>query len=232
MSVLPADANLASYFVVLSLILILTVLAAIILQKNSTAGAEVNFRPPRKDTPREHLLSLIDAVIHMRDSIWNWFFRAVTRVKLFVEGVSRAAHGRTDNKFLFPVVFVFLLIRRFSFWVSVLTRFLFWDFPKDELVYTSCLLYRPPASVLRPRKFSLRKMIFDLLRFLFLPLWLALVITRGCLMLIGWIILVCFWILRWAARGSWGACRSCCPSYIRRATTKRTTIGYNTKLPR
>jgi hypothetical protein len=232
MSVLPVGANLASYFVVLSLILILTVLAAIILQKNSTAGAEIDFRPPRKDTPREHLRSLIDAVIRVHDSIWDWLFRAVARVRLFEEGVSRAAHGRTENKFLFPVVFVFLLIRNFSFWVSEFTRFLFWDFPVDELVYTSCLLYRPPASVLNPRKFSFRKMILDILRFLFLPLWLALAITRGCLMLVHIIILACFWILRWAARGSWGICRSCCPSEARRAVTKRATIRYNTKLPR
>jgi hypothetical protein len=232
MSILPVGANLASYFVVLSIILILTVLAAIILQTHSTAGAEANFRPPRKDTPREHMRSLIDAVIHMCNSIWNWFFRAVTGVKLFVDGVSRTVHGRTDNKFLFPAIFAFLLIRSFLLWIPELTRFLLWDFPMDELVYTTCLLYRPPASVFNLRKFSFGKMIFDLLRFLFLPLWVALVITRGCLMFVGFIISVCFWILRWAARVIWEPWRSCRHLYTRRVTTKRTVIGYNTTLPR
>ncbi|KAF4628679.1 hypothetical protein G7Y89_g9480 [Cudoniella acicularis] len=181
MSILPKGANLASYFVVLSIIMVFTLFAAIILQTNSSTQAEIDVSPPKKESPKEHLHSIFNALVRMwylRDAIWAWFLQTNDHIKIFIRNVYRATNYRTSNKFLWPILFLLLLLHKLfiplgSKSLQVMIRLL-WKLPLDELDYTASLLYRPRATVIFQPQFSKRKFVLDVLRFLFLPLWLGL----------------------------------------------------------
>jgi len=192
MSVLPAGANLASYFIVLAVIAILTLIAAIVLQKNSSISTETKVKQTSKDSSSirssEYLPSLLRLGIRLRDKISKLLFRAANELRLFVTDVKIEAYTVTDNVFLFPLVFTLYFIFYgiiVLIWYSIEgMKYLLWDFPWKELGYTFDLLYRPPASVFNSRWFSVRKLVIDLIRFALLPLWLALVLVRGVCMVI------------------------------------------------
>jgi hypothetical protein len=204
MSVLPASANLTSYFIVLTITAILTLIAAIILQKNSSITAEIKPQhspsSPSSSTPTEHFRSLLKSAIHLRTETWKSLSRSTFRLRLFLKDVNRETYKATDNKFVFPLAFllIFILYGFFSVVKGLVKgiKYLLWDFPWNELGYTFDLLYRPPASVLNRRWFSVRKLVFDLARFVLLPVWLALVLVRGFFTLVFLVLWGCYELLQ------------------------------------
>jgi hypothetical protein len=200
MSVLPAGANLASYFIVLIVIAILTLVAAIILQKNSSINAEIDVERSPSTTPAftlsERTRSLLKFGVYLRAKSWKLSLHAASSVRKSLRDVDRDAHKVTSNTFilLFVVPVLFILYGTLSAIKG--TKFLLWDFPWNELGYTSNLLFRPTASIFYPPRFLVDKFIIDLFRFMLLPIWLVLVLFRGFFMLLALLACACFDLLR------------------------------------
>jgi hypothetical protein len=211
MTVLPAAANFASYFVVLAVVSVLTLLAAIVFQKNSSAAEEANLRHPDKEQlqtspedpkdPKEYLRSLAASVAYVLGVLQSFVLDKATRIKKFLQAVTEDAHTLTENKFLLPLIISLLvLLRTMAFFVKVLIKssiYLFWNFPVGELLYDLRLLSKPTASVIFPPIFSYRKLLLDLVRFALFPIWLTLAIVKGCLILIGLLATGCFSSVVW-----------------------------------
>ena len=203
MTILPAAANFASYFVVLAVVSVLTLLAAIVFQKNSSAAEEINLRQPDKEQPqtspgdpKEYLRSLAASVAYVIGVLQCFVLDKATRIKKSLKAVTEDAHARTENKFLLPLVFsVLVLLKTMAFFIKGLIKssvYLFWDFPVGELLYDMRLLSRPRTSVIFPPVFTYRKLLLDLVRFALFPIWLTLAIVKGCLILIGLLATGCF----------------------------------------
>ncbi|CAJ2501886.1 Uu.00g047390.m01.CDS01 [Anthostomella pinea] len=168
-SVLPASADLASYFVTMAVALVVTVFVTVVLLRSEMNRQELDFavgRPPEK--------------------------RVISPLKAPRPGASNISR----RLFLLPLFFLSVLLWRLFrlSWKALMhgTVYLLWTFPEEELSYASGLLYRPVPSVVFPRHFSVRKMVWDLLRFFALPVWLLLVLTRAGIRLCGRCVVRCW----------------------------------------
>lgn len=158
MNVLPSSATLGSFIGVLVLVLLLTLALAF----NLRASFAMLHRS------QQRLYDLMLTVMRQKSTDTSKKWGAFTPLTL---------------PSLFPLEQV-LQQERYKRSGLHLILHLLWDFllglPKRELAYGLALLRRPNAPFYVEVKFSVRKLIGDLLRFAFLPLWLMIAILGFC----------------------------------------------------
>lgn len=133
--------------------------------------------------------------------LWRYPTSLSSKVFQVLSRTVKKAKEWTDNKYLLPFcVAALLLLETISYSAVALhysgkaTFFIAWTWklPMDELIYDLNLFCRPRGTVVYQPIFSFKKLVFDLVRLLFLPLWLTLAIVRGCLCLLVWVVRCCW----------------------------------------
>lgn len=159
MNVLPSSATLGSFIGVLVLVLLLTLALAFKLR--------AIFAMLHRSQQRLYDLMLTVMRQKSTDTSKKWeSFIPLTLPSLFpLEQVLQQEryNNRSGLHLMLHLLWHFLLA-----------------LPKRELAYGLTLLRRPNAPFYVEVKFSVRKLIGDLLRFAFLPLWLMIAILGFC----------------------------------------------------
>ena len=150
---------------------------------------------------RERIHDLENFAERGSSKLWRYPTSLSSKVFQVLSRTVKKAKEWTDNKYLLPFcVAALLLLETISYSAVALhysgkaTFFIAWTWklPMDELIYDLNLFCRPRGTVVYQPIFSFKKLVFDLVRLLFLPLWLTLAIVRGCLCLLVWVVRCCW----------------------------------------
>ena len=201
---LPKAATLGSYFIVLGAFLLITLVLTLhtpfISGLKEVAHSEDEANPSRSILSKERISILIESLHKTIHELWAIAKLRLSRVVRYLSDAGETARELTDKKFFLPFciisVLVFWFLRALITKTAVAIYFLIWELPGDELIYDLNLLRRPRSSDLYPVRFSYRKYFLDVLRFLFLPVWLTLVFFQVCLIFIYWISSKCWVLIR------------------------------------
>lgn len=193
MTVLPKEASLGSYFVVLAIFLVLTLLLVIHIQVVS----QFRDKPSRKNESKMLIAEAKSHAIHAISSASSVIFQSTMQ---FFQNANDISKRCSNNILLRPIVFLPVLIGlgilRFAHFLTTTIYFIMWKFPPDEIMYNLNLLNRPRSNILTDVVFTYRKFFWDILRFLCFPVWLPLLVIRGLLTVVYFIARGILWIPR------------------------------------
>ena len=155
MNVLPSNATLASFFIVLACIMVSTVFitANLGLLSSTFQSTLQGLRKAASYLSLSHIAMSVDMVLgkehtRLEQAAWIPSKRKPRPLTSFEE--SHPLLGLVVGLFLNMVI----------------------EWPRREFVHCSRLFQRPPPHLVYEVKFSSTKFVFDLLRLLFFPFWL------------------------------------------------------------
>lgn len=196
-SVLPKSATFQSYFVVLVAFVFVTLLLALQIQRVSDSRDKADFGDQSSSLFTLALTKSLSAIIQMPQNCLSFF---ASRSIGLLDDADNASKKLTDNQYLRPLclwlVFLFLGIRGLIISFGMVIYRLMWELPVSEAEQGLNLLSRPRATDSFQPKFSFQLFVWDLGRFLLLPLWVVLIAVSGCLYSVGSLIYRCWIVIK------------------------------------
>lgn len=204
--VLPEGATFTSFLAAIIIFTAANIVLALHLQNMVVSRTNKQQQSPgqnREQAPWVDFVGFLSQVSSFIVSM-SKFLWIITR-DFFLDAVRQATRLAPYRVFM-PPLSVVVAIFKFLALVVRGVYFIMFKFSLKELEYDLRLLSRPVSTPIFPVTFSYWKLATDLVRFSLLPVWLALLVIPGVLMLLFGICYAVWWLLA----KCFSCVRSCC----------------------